>query len=838
MSQPLHTAPLRRLPLHAQPVQGSISRQFISSPIRATTLAFAALLSLTCIPSTQAQTEPTAQQQQHRFQIAPGSLVAALASFAAQAGANVSAPPELVSGKNTAGLQGSFSAAEALQRLLAGTGLEVASGQNGNFVLRATVATGNAASAGSLPEVVVTAPSLPPGRTEGADSYAATGPSSTATRLNLSQRETPQSVSVITREHMDDRGFQSLDEVALDATGITTRQLGGGERTQFFARGFAINTFLADGVPLDFDYDTEGVATLAMYDRVEVLRGASGLMTGTGNPSGTISLVRKRPTATPQASITGSYGSWANRRGELDVAGPLNAAATLRGRTVVALQDSNTFKRAYEHQRRLVYGTVEADLNANTVLSIGGYYNREDNPGADWNGLPTARDGSFLPFDRSTRLTPDWAYWNKENTSVFAELEHNLDNGWTAQTTARALRSKMDMKGTYLYPLEDSDTLFGQGAGAYIYEKTQYSLDAMAKGPWTVGGRTHDVVVGASLRRSSNDDGPGGWPSDYAPTIDPLSWDPGSQAMPSFNYQWGRTAMQRQYGIYGTVRLHVADPLHVLVGARLDSYQYQQEIVSGPTFRGHSAYRVSSEFTPYLGLVYTLNDQHSVYASWASIFQPQNYESANGSLLDPVQGTNLELGLKGEYFGGRLTGSAAVFQVNQDNLPMALALANCAPGATECYAPAGEVRARGAEFELAGEPVPGWSIATGYTYYTARHIKASSEAAAGTPFDTQTPRHLFKLATRWRLPGAWNDWSIGASLRTRSNTRLAQYNVYQGGYTIMDVMAAWQVSRNLDIRLNLNNIFDKTYYQNIGSTQDNNHFGAPRNALITARYQF
>ena len=120
-----------------------------------------------------------------------------------------------------------------------------------------------------------------------------------------------------------------------------------------------------------------------------------------------INLVRKRATAVPQFSVTTSAGSWDNYRGEVDGSGPLNQSGTLRARGVVAYQDSNTFKKAYEHQRQLFYGTIEADITASTTLSIGGYYNREDNPGADWNGLPTRRDGSFYDFKRSTRLSPD-----------------------------------------------------------------------------------------------------------------------------------------------------------------------------------------------------------------------------------------------------------------------------------------------------------------------------------------------------------------------------------------------------------------------------------------------
>lgn len=449
-------------------------------------------------------------QALRQYDLPAGRLDVALTQIARIAGAVISFRADLVAGKSAPAVSGQLSVEEATARALAGSGLELRRTPDGSL----TVAP---ASATTLAPVTVEAATL--GVTEGTHSYT-TPVMSTATKFALSPRETPQSVSVVTRQQIEDRGYQSLDDVARDTTGLTTRQIGGGERTQFFSRGFEISSFLADGVPLGYDYDTQGVATLAMYDHIEVLRGAAGMMTGAGNPSGTINLVRKRATAVPQFSVTTSAGSWDNYRGEVDGSGPLNQSGTLRARGVVAYQDSNTFKKAYEHQRQLFYGTIEADITASTTLSIGGYYNREDNPGADWNGLPTRRDGSFYDFKRSTRLSPDWAYWNKENTSFFAELDHRFENGWSGKLTARTLRAQMNMLGSYLYPLEDS-TLFGQGLGQYAYDKTQYSVDGYLSGPFRLLGRTHELVLGGSFLKNKDNDGPGGWPLDYNMTVDP-----------------------------------------------------------------------------------------------------------------------------------------------------------------------------------------------------------------------------------------------------------------------------------------------------------------------------
>lgn len=296
--------------------------------------ALAALAFASAVP-VQAQVA----QEVRSYRIAAGPLDVALTQIARTAGAVISYSPELVAGKMAPAVAGDLTLRQAAGRALADSGLELSTAADGTLTLRRS-----AAGVATLAPVNVEGATLGP-VTEGSGAYTI-GSMSTATKFQLSQRETPQSISVVTRQQMDDRGFQSLDEVARDTTGLTTRQIGGGERTQFFSRGFEISSFLADGVPLAYDYDTQGVATLAMYDHVEVLRGASGLMTGVGNPSGTINLVRKRPTSTPQFSVTTSAGSWDNYRGEVDGSGPLNASGSVRARGVVAYQDSRTFKKA------------------------------------------------------------------------------------------------------------------------------------------------------------------------------------------------------------------------------------------------------------------------------------------------------------------------------------------------------------------------------------------------------------------------------------------------------------------------------------------------------------
>lgn len=261
---------------------------------------------------------------------------------------------------------------------------------------------------------------------------------------------------------------------------------------------------------------------------------------------------------------------------ELDVGGPINEDGTIRGRFVTGLQDKNNFIRDYESKRQLYYGTVEVDVGDSTTLSVGGYYNREDNPGADWNGLGTNPDGTFLDISRSNRLSPTWSYWDKESVSGFVELDHEFDNGWSAKLAARALNTTMDMRGSFLQePTYDADgnTTYALRGGVYNYERNQRSIDAYASGPVEMFGREHEFVFGASHRTSDWYDvgsayntATGGFD---LTTINPYTWDPTSFAIPDIlGYwgQWSRAQEVRQTSLYGTGRFSLTDDLKLITG--------------------------------------------------------------------------------------------------------------------------------------------------------------------------------------------------------------------------------------------------------------------------------
>jgi outer membrane receptor for ferric coprogen and ferric-rhodotorulic acid len=254
----------------------------------------------------------------------------------------------------------------------------------------------------TLPTVNVTAQSVP-GITEDSDSYT-TPVMSTATKLPLSIRETPQSVTVITRQRMDDQNMLMVSDAIQSTPGLSVNTWGPG-RDIFYARGFEVDNITYDGLTIGLnDFGTDLVpADLSLYDRIEVVRGAAGLTQGAGNPGAAINFVRKRPTRDARFSLNTQLGNWDRYGIGADVSGPLNTAGTLRGRAVVNWQDYRSFQDVVTDERKLVYLIAEADIARNTLLTVSASRQESDSTNS-WTGLPTAVGGGDLKLPRSTYL--------------------------------------------------------------------------------------------------------------------------------------------------------------------------------------------------------------------------------------------------------------------------------------------------------------------------------------------------------------------------------------------------------------------------------------------------
>jgi len=649
-------------------------------------------------------------------------------------------------------------------------------------------------------------------------------------KLPLTVREIPQSITVIDQERMREQGLQSLDEVMQNTTGITVQpyQL---LTTAYYARGFKVDAFELDGVPVLMGNMASSPQDMAVYKRVEILRGANGLLHGAGNPAATVNLVRKRPQRAFAFDGSVSAGSWDRYRAQVDLGGPLNEGGNVRGRMVAAYEDRGYFYDVADQQSALFYGVGEVDLGPDTVLSAGVQYQRIRST-TNMAGVPRYADGGDIGLRRSTYLDVDWDRFNWETTRLFADLEHRFGTGWSAKFSANYYTAHSDMKYAGAYGAIDRATGTGSRlmGAAYKFDNSQVNLDAYASGPFELLGRRHELMIGASAARGTSEQRSAALTPALNVPVDVFDWDPHSVPEPGVGpYSSPGKTLLKQQGIYGLTRISLADPVTLVLGGRMSWWNQ-----SAPAARQ----QIDPEFTPYGGIIVDLDRQWSLYGSYAQVFQPQGEQTRDGRPLDPITGTNYEAGVKGELMEGALNVSMAIFQIQQKDRAQQDPAWPCVGGRNCYYISGGEVRSRGVELEASGRITPHWSVAAGYTYNTSKYLEDA--VSGGQPFASFTPKHIFRLWSNYALPVMDRRLSVGAGLRMQSgySTVAGPVTLRQGGYTLVDLRMGYQFDKHLSASLNVNNMFDRRYYQSLSGTAWNNRYGEPRSVMLTLRARY
>src|SRR5450830_1749380 len=791
-------------------------------------IALAAMLALGTISLAQAQSLPSV-----KLSIAAQPLGSALNELARQAGVQLLFSPELVAGKTAPAVNGSLSLHDGLDRLLAGSGLQAVV-DGGTVTIKPEPKVSHETA--TLSEITVMANGERSATSDNTGNYATRAVTLGGSERSL--RETPQSVSVITRQQMDDKNLFTLDQVLEQSTGLTRMNRSFGSH-DFLSRGNAL-TYLIDGMPGIADNSTGWlIPDMAVYDRVEILRGSAGLIVGAGTPGGVANLVRKRPRAEAHADVTVTAGSWNQRRVEVDAGTPLNDTGTVRGRALVAYEDRAYFYDVAHSRMPLFYGIIEADLDAATTLRAGARHQHTVTDGYWLFGLPRYSNGATLPIRRSTSLAQDWNRHDATIGELFADLEHRFDGDWKAKVAINRTFGAFDQQAATVRGSITPATQ--QAARLYTvnYRKQDIvttGLDANVGGTFQAWGGRHEVLLGMNASRAVTDDHAAstspGRPFDvFHPNNTMLASPPHPawNSLPHLNEQ--------HYGAYASTRWELHPQLHLLLGGRLSWFDKQTtgKLATDPVSR----YKESREFTPYAGVVQDLGKQWSVYGSYASIFQPQSlYYTVGGQPLKTVVGDTYEAGVKGELYDGRLNLALAAFRINKRDTAVYNEASNddCLKWdvTRSCYRNGRPIRSTGIDADASGEVLPGWQLSSGYTYNIAR-----GEGDETPP--TVTPKHMLRVSTSYRLPGAWNHWTIGGGVSAQSgylyqaddNTDIGFRN---GGRTVWDARASYVFNKNWSANLSIANLTDKTYWAATGELRRGNYVGEPRNIILSLRY--
>ncbi|WP_232430928.1 TonB-dependent siderophore receptor [Pseudomonas massiliensis] len=649
-------------------------------------------------------------------------------------------------------------------------------------------------------------------------------PATSTTKLGLKKKELPQAITTITRKQMDDFKINGIKDALRSAPSVTVEQ-SETDRTEFTSRGFDISSFEYDGMTMPFSQFTLiGDIDMAEYEQIDVLHGANGLMSGTGNPSASVNFIRKRPTETFQARIDSSVGSWDSRRIDVDVSGPLTESGNVRGRFIYAHDKGNSWMDRYSHEKNVAAGLLAFDLSDRDTLTVGFSQHNSDSNGSTWGNLPLVDDsGNLLHYSsRSANVGQDWTYWNMHTQRAFAELQHAFDNGWSATLTVTGIHEYQDTNMFYVAGLNGDEALvFAADTSA---KANQAIGEAKLSGPFALFGREHELTLGATYGRTHqtarewDEAADGYYYTSFAGIL------AGTTPTPTFGYtKDGNTQdfEDTQKSVYAGARFSLADDLHWIAGARMLSADG-----SGTSYGSDHSMHEHGKVTPYTGLVYDLTKQWALYASWTKIFNPQYAVYGDDDrLLDPLEGKSLEVGMKGSLMDNKLDLTAAVFKTEQSNVA-----SNGHYVGSQYRYDSADYKSRGIELEASGEAYPGLDVLAGYTYV---HIE-DAEGGQGRKY---VPVHSFHGLMSYRLPmlpkarvGTRLSWQ--SKIENDSNSA-----IHQNAYALVDLFTSYEIDQHWSTALNFNNVTDRKYLRSLYS-QTQSSYGAPRNLTASVTWKY
>lgn len=683
--------------------------------------------------------------------------------------------------------------------------------------------------------------------------------SRTATKLDLSLKETPQSVTVITSQQIEDQNLNTVEEVLDQTPGIYVQRFGaqgavgnGGEYTFYYARGNQILNYQVDGVMTSPAISGKSGSSLSnldpiIYENITVVKGAAGLTNGAGYPSASINLNRKHANSTtPTGSIRISGGSDSAIRSEFDVQGALTESGAVRGRVVAGYGQSDSWRDWGDQRNATLYGVLDADLSDRTQFSAGALLSRSRIDGQGVHGITVfGDDGTVMPFNREFNPNARWAYSNVDTLNLFTQIQHEFANRWKIQ--ANYNYTKQDISSLYgvigVAQVDYTNMTASLAASQNDFSPAEHSLDTSITGNYQLFGREHEVMLGASYQQvKSNNKAYAGY--NARDVIDLNTWN-GQVNLPiEANMATGISNKDyQQSGYYLATRLNPIDPLHIIIGGRLSNYDLKTH--STNDLKGtvsDSSIDESNKFTPYAGITYDINSYLTAYASYTNIFLPQTNRDYAYNMLDPQQGDNYEGGLKASFYDDQLNISAAYFQAKMDNVAEsagkysdtdAAVINGWTTAGSTYYRGVKGAETKGFELEISGQILPEWNIQAGYT-------QAETKANNGQRINTDRPKQQFKLFSTYNLPVLDNKLTIGAGLNWQSEfydnkTTGLNYEAFrQKSFALVDLMARYAVSNDINVSLNVSNLTDEEYRLNTWA----NTYGDPRRYTASISYKF
>ncbi len=670
---------------------------------------------------------------------------------------------------------------------------------------------------------------------EAADYERADGPvqgykanrSASATRTDTALHETPQSVSVVPRDVLEDSGATRLQD-ALDYAGGVGRanNFGGQGLTTVTVRGFTTGEYYRNGFPMNRGYPNAPDA--ASIERIEVLRGPASSLYGRGDPGGTFNAVTKQPLSEAKVTLGSQIDDQGMHRGTLDASGPLNQDGSLAYRLNVLGEGGESFRDDVESERYEVAPVLSWQVNDTTRLVFEGDFMR--------NNHPLDRGLTRYATQRGS-ASRDTNVWEKgtdnklHNDNDMAQLrfEHLLNDNWTLAGGFQYLDGSLDGNAVEANGAPADGRTLQRNFNWRRLEWTDRDFQLNLTGHFDTGAFAHTLLTGVEyedydynsiILRSSAANGT--YPIDlYNPVL--------GQARPALTRvtTWDKENL-KTWAYFLQDQVALTERLKALAGVRLERFEHQYDNYL-PGTKGWEA--ADNAVTPRFGLIYDLTDTVAVYANTARSFKPNTGASRQGDGFKPEKGKSYELGVKWEALERQLSVDAAIYHIVKENV-----LTRDPLDANYSIA-AGQVRSRGLDINVAGNITPEWRVIGGYAYVDAEVTK-DNRLPTGTRL-ANIPRNSFSLLNTYEFQdGFAKGLGLGVGVKhvddRNGQTEALTYTMEQ--YTVVDLLSFYKVNEHVRLNLDVKNVFNKGYDESAFNTYA--YPGAPRTVQAGVAYTF
>jgi iron complex outermembrane receptor protein len=625
--------------------------------------------------------------------------------------------------------------------------------------------------------------------------------SASATRTDTSIHETPQSISVVSKDVVEDIGATRLQD-ALDYAGGVGRanNFGGQGLTTFTVRGFTTGEFYRNGFPINRGYPNMPDAN--SIERLEVLRGPATMLYGRGDPGGTFNVVSKQPLAEPKVTLGSQLDDQGMQRATLDASGPLDEQGRLAYRLNVVGEGGDTFRDHVETERYGVTPVVTWQATDDTKVIFEGDFMRNNHP-LD-RGLTRYANQKGTPSRDTFWGEKDIGKLHNDNNMAQLRFEHLLNDDWTLGGGFQWLDGTLQGNAIEANSLAADGRTLSRNFNYRKLEWTDKDTQLNLTGHFSTGGFDHTLLTGVEFEDY-----------DYKSIIQRSSGLAGSYPIDIFDPVYGqpRPALTRTpthdkenlktYAAFVQDQVALTDRLKVLAGARFERFEHDYESYVTGVKPWNAA---DNAVTPRVGVIYDLTETVAVYADAARSFKPNTGAAREGGGFEPEKGKSYEMGIKWEALERQLSVDAAIYQIEKKNV------LTTDPLDSTFSVAAGQVRSRGFDLNVAGNITPEWRVIGGYAYVDAEVTKDNT-IRVGSRL-ANIPRNSFSLLNVYEFQdGSLKGLGLGAGgkyvaerVGQTSNTPFSM-----GAYTVVDLLGYYKVNDKVRLNLDVKNLFNRDY---------------------------